>query len=248
MRNHLLAAAVAVALLGMATLGPVLRPYFMETPLMAVRGGVSIALYAVDLALILGAVLLLGGRGRPSISALSGLAAPVTKPAFFAALLFVPAMLVASASAPVSSAFDSFELATSGVLYPLFEEIGYRGLALGALMQLCGWRFLPAALLPAAFFGAAHIWQGHSPAEIAGVIAITGFGGLFFGWLYVRWGYNLWPPFFLHAGLNALWTVFALGDNAIGGWLGNALRLAVVVGAIILTLLIMRRTPTQASA
>jgi membrane protease YdiL (CAAX protease family) len=31
-----------------------------------------------------------------------------------------------------------------------------------------------------------------------------GFGGLLFGWLYVRWGFNLWPAFFVHAGLNTL--------------------------------------------
>lgn len=245
MRNPLLVAAVAVALLGMATLGPILRPYLLETPLADIRAGVSFALYGVDLLLIAAAIVLFGGAGRPSLLALSGLRAPIVRPALFAALLFAPAAAIAALSAPVSDTFDAFEIATGGVIYPLFEEIGFRGLALGALMTLCGWRFLPAALLPAAFFGAAHFWQGESPVEVAGVVAITGLGGLFFGWLFVRWGFNLWPPLFLHVGLNTLWTVFALGENAIGGWFGNALRFSVVAAAVALTLgLAPRRTAT----
>ncbi|MBY0422656.1 MAG: CPBP family intramembrane metalloprotease [Parvularculaceae bacterium] len=241
MRNPLLAAAVALALLGMTTLGPVLRPYFLQTPLADVRASVSFALYAVDLLLIVGVILAFGGRERPSLAKLAGLSAPITGPALLAVLVFAPAAAIAALNAPVSRDFDAFDIATGGVLYPLFEEIGFRGLALGALMRLCGWRFLPAALLPAAFFGAAHFWQGQGPAEIAGVVAITAFGGLVFGWLFVRWRYNLWPPFFLHAGLNTLWTVFALGETALGGWLGNALRFGVVAAALLLTLLMTKR-------
>jgi len=105
-------------------------------------------------------------------------------------------------------------------------------------MGLCGWRFFPAALAPALLFGLAHISQGSEPMEIAGIVAITAVGGLLFGWLFVRWGFNLWPAIFVHMGLNALWSVFALGDNAIGGWFGNALRLAVIAAGVGLTLLL----------
>ena len=74
-------------------------------------------------------------------------------------------------------------------------------------------------------FGLVHATQGQDPASIAGIVAITGLGGLLFGWLFVRWDFNLWPPILLHIGMNSLWIVFALGDDALGGWLGNALRL-----------------------
>jgi hypothetical protein len=56
----------------------------------------------------------------------------------------------------------------------------------------------------------------------------------------VRWGFNLWPAFFVHAGLNTLWIVFDLGSNAVGGWLGNVVRAGVVTGAIVLTLRMTR--------
>lgn len=240
MRRHSLAVAVILVLFGTAFLGPMIKPFLMTTPLMNFRGGVSIASYVIDLALLIGCVLLLGGRNRPTLGVLSGLVAPIGKPLLFGLLLFAPAAAIAAYSAPVATNFDGFELATGGFLYPLFEEIGFRGLALGALMTLCGWRFLPAALLPAAAFGAAHFWQGQTPGEVAGVVAITAIGGLFFGWLYVRWNRNLWPAVFVHSGLNALWTVFALGETAIGGWFGNALRIGVIAAAVALTLVMTR--------
>ena len=96
-------------------------------------------------------------------------------------------------------------------------------------------------LLPALLFGLVHAGQGSDLGSVAGIVAITGLGGLLFGWLFVRWGFNLWPPILLHVGLNSLWIVFALGETALGGWLGNGLRLAVVIGAIVLTLVMTRR-------
>ena len=78
-------------------------------------------------------------------------------------------------------------------------------------------------------------------AEVLGIVAITGLGGLLFGWLFVRWGFSLWPPIFLHMGMNSLWIAFDLGENAIGGLLGNVERVVVVVLAIALTLWLTRR-------
>jgi membrane protease YdiL (CAAX protease family) len=228
------------ALFAIAFLGPVIRPYLSDSPLTRLRTGVSVASYLIDLALLAGAILVFGGRGRPSLLTLSGLVAPIGGALLFAALIFAPAGAVAAYYAPVSKDFDAIDLVTLSGLYPLFEEIGFRGLALGALIGICGWRFLPAALVPAIAFGAAHFWQGQSSAEVAGVVAVTVAGGLLFGWLFVRWRNNIWPPFFIHAGLNMLWLVFALGDTAIGGWFGNALRLGVVAAAIGLTLFMTR--------
>ena len=242
MRNPLLAAAVLAALVSASTSGAWLRPLFRQTPLADIPYGVSVALNLFDLAVLALAILLLA-RPRPGLARLAGLTAPIARPALFGALLFAPAFAIAFFAASPPAAFTPGDIVFGGVLFPLFEEIGYRGLALGALMTLCGWRFLPAALLPALVFGAAHFWQGRSPEEIAGVVAITGIGGLLFGWLFVRWDFNLWPPFFVHAGLNSLWTVFALGDNALGGLLGNGLRLGVVAAAVALTFVLAPRRP-----
>jgi hypothetical protein len=66
-------------------------------------------------------------------------------------------------------------------------------------------------------------------------------GGLLFGWLYARWDYNIWPPVFLHSGLNGLWTFFALGDTAVGGEFGNAVRFGTAALTIVVTLAMTRR-------
>jgi hypothetical protein len=52
----------------------------------------------------------------------------------------------------------------------------------------------------------------------------------------------------LHVGLNALWLIFDLGENAIGGWLGNGLRLSVVVTAIAATFWLAPRRPRVAES
>jgi hypothetical protein len=57
---------------------------------------------------------------------------------------------------------------------------------------------------------------------------VTCLGGVLLSWLVERWG-SIWPGFIVHAGLNVVWTVFALGDNAVGGFAGNIARLATVV-------------------
>ena len=147
------------------------------------------------------------------------------------ACLFVPATLVMLVFGSSSQTNGPVDLFFGGMVFSMAEEITYRGLATGILLLVCGWNFWAAALLPAAIFGFAHAAQGSGLAEIGGIIAITGLDGLFFSWLYVRFGNNLWPAFILHAGLNALWSAFDLGQNALGGWIGNGLRITVVLGA-----------------
>jgi hypothetical protein len=220
-----------------------LRPLLRETPLADIPYGVSTAINLFDLSILAVVILAFAGREGRNLFALSGLAAPIGRPLLFAAALFVPATAIAAASAPVANDLEPLALLFTGAIFPVLEEVGFRGLALGALMTLAGWRFLPAALAPALLFGLAHLSQGDAPAEVAGIVAITALGGLLFGFLFVAWNYNLWPPIFLHVGLNSLWTVFDLGENALGGWLGNALRLGVVVGAILLTLLMTKSRP-----
>lgn len=240
-RNIALSAGVLAALVSAAFSGQYLRPHLKAIPLADIPFGVSTAINLFDLAILALVVLMFGGREGRNLFKVSGLAAPTGKPLLFALALFIPATLIAAVSAPVAKDLDGLSLVMTGVVFPAMEEIGFRGLALGALIPLAGWRFLPAALAPAILFGLAHFSQGEAPAEIAGVVAITALGGLLFGWMFVAWGFNLWPPIFLHVGLNTLWSVFALGENAVGGWFGNALRLGVVAGAVALTLLMRPR-------
>lgn len=236
MRSIALAAGVIGAVVWFNQSGDLLRPFLRATPIAGLPYGVSAAVTLIDLAVMAAVILLLAPKGGRDLLKLSGLKAPLGGPALMGILLFAPATVAAIQAGAVLGDATAADIAWKGLLGPITEEVGFRGLAIGALMTLCGWRFLPAALIPAALFGAAHLWQGDTPADSAGVFAITGLGGLLFGWLFVRWGFNLWPAIALHVGLNTLFLVFELGENAIGGWLLNALRLGVVAGAIALTL------------
>jgi uncharacterized protein len=196
----------------------------------------SVLISLGDILLMLLAVSV-AARGSPAaVAALAGLAAPIRQPLLWALCLFLPALLLALLSAPMAQDLSARDFLWPTIFGPVTEEIFYRGLAVGVLMRWCGWPLIVACLWPAVFFGAAHAWQGADLDSLIGVVAITGIGGLLFGWHYARWNYNLWPPILLHIGLNTLWTLFNLGENAIGGWFGNGLRLAIVVAAVVLTL------------
>jgi len=187
--------------------------------------GDAIALIAI--------VALAAWRSPLQVMGVSGLAAPIGRPALWALLWLVPALLACLLlTRPATNADGITWLGFGG---PVVEEFVYRGLAIGVLVRFCGWHWLPACLLPAVFFGLGHWGQGDDPASIAGIVALTGFGGLLFGWLFVRWRFNLWPSMFLHIGLNTLWLVFDLGENALGGWLGNVMRIGVLLIAIAAT-------------
>lgn len=121
------------------------------------------------------------------------------------------------------------------------EEVWYRAFLFGFLYRLAGWGFLPAALLVAVVFGAAHLSQGGSPAEAAGIFAITGIGGFWFAWLYAEWEFDLWVPVGFHVLMNAWWIVFDVADTALGPVEATVARLAVVAIAVGATLAMARR-------
>lgn len=231
----LLSLGVMAALIGGDQLD-VLRALLKDTALASIPYGVTTVINTLGLALLAGVILLFGGREARPLARLAGLSAPVARPLLFALAIFAPATAIAFLIAKPAAEISLYDQAFLSGIFPVMEEIGFRGLAIGALMRLAGWPFVLAALAPAAVFGAAHMAQGEGLAEIAGVVAITGVGGFLLGWIFVRWGFNLWPAIFAHAGMNALWGVFDLGENAIGGWTGNALRLGVIAAAIGLTL------------
>jgi membrane protease YdiL (CAAX protease family) len=237
LQKWLVVFGIVAALAFSAVSGPLLKPVLVELGFAGYPRLMLITL--ADLTLLLGLVWGFSGRSLGEIAGWSGLGAPVALPIVFGVVLFVPAAIACSYLAPlrVDAAPDDFAWQVVGA--PFVEELAFRGVALGMLMQFCGWRFLPAALLPALLFGLAHAAQGHDAMEIAGLVAITGLGGLVFGWLFARWGFNIWPPFVVHAGLNGLFFFYDVGSNAIGSWVGNGVRFAVVAAAIALTLLVV---------
>ncbi|MEZ5994724.1 MAG: CPBP family intramembrane glutamic endopeptidase [Hyphomonadaceae bacterium] len=225
------AAAVSAALAYSTISGDLLRPLISVEPVRAVPYLGSALVSLGDAFALLCLVAAAAGRSPLLTIGQAGLQAPIRRPALWALLWLVPATAACLAFAKIAPGVRAADVAWLGVGGPALEEIVYRGLALGVLIRWCGWPIWLACIWPAVFFGAAHIGQGEDWGSVGGIVAITAAGGLLFGWLFVKWRFNIWPPLLLHVGLNVLWLVFDLGENALGGWFGNAVRLAVIAAA-----------------
>lgn len=239
-QSAIVALAVSIALVMVTQSGPMMRPMLDVEPIRSIPyARAALATLADIIVMVL--LLRMSGLSGATMARLSGVFTPIARPFVFGVVCLAPAVAVCLALVPPAQQVTLADVAWKVLAGPFFEELIYRGWAVGVLMRVCGWPLLAACLWPAAFFGAAHAWQGGDWQEIAGIVAVTSAGGLLFGWLYARWNFSLWPPVFLHAGLNSLWLTFGLGENAIGGWLGNGLRLGVVALAVALTVALMPR-------
>lgn len=134
-----------------------------------------------------------------------------------------------------------------GIAGPFVEEVFFRGFLFRQTRRWAGVPFLYAAVASSLLFGAGHFDQGSSLADSLMNTAITFAGGMTFCWLVERWG-SVWPGFVIHAGLNVVWTLYALGDNAVGGAMGNVARLATILVAIAGTARLARRPAHAADA
>jgi uncharacterized protein len=126
---------------------------------------------------------------------------------------------------------------STAVIAPICEEILFRGFLFRQLYHYAGWKLLLATTVDGAIFGFMHISQGHSPMEALGVFGITFAGGIFFSWVYLEWGYNLWVTIFLHSFMNLSWHYFDMADNALGGKWANIFRLITVLLTVFVTIM-----------
>lgn len=169
-----------------------------------------------------------------------GLAAPAARALLFAFLVTSPMLLGPLLLGRLSSEIELPDLLFSAAVWPLAEEILFRGYAFGQLHREGGLGLWSAAILTGAIFGVLHLSQASVQqlplsGEIGTVLLIS-VGGILFAWLYTRWNFNLWVPFGLHLFMNLWWSVFDMAENPLGGWVPNLLRGLTVGLAIILTL------------
>ena len=160
----------------------------------------------------------------------------------FALLLTAPLAITYGATTPLRTDDAVWrEVAHYAVMGGAAEEVLYRAFLFGLLFRFARWGFLPAALLGAAIFGAAHAYQGETAAEIAGVVAITAIGGVWFAWLLAEWRFDAWVPIGFHVLMNAWFNLFDVSETALLPLAGEVARAAVVLGSVIVTILLARR-------
>ncbi len=154
------------------------------------------------------------------------------------ALLCTLPMIIGSA---VTGTFNSdislHKILNSMVYAGFFEELVFRGFLFGLLFRYCRWGFIPASLVGALIFGAAHLYQGSDIMSALASFGITALGAVWFSWIYVEWSYNLWVPIGMHTFMNASWIFFSVNATAAGDFLSNIVRFTTIITIIAVTIL-----------
>lgn len=205
-------------------------------------------LLATALALLTAAVLLAPGR---SLARSLGLQWNGARGPLLVLLATVPCWLGLWWLGAPATDIDLLSLLMLALLFPLAEEILFRGLGFVFAQRVLGWPWWLAASVQAVLFGAVH-WLGFGGPEAGAmaalVFAVTGIGGFVFAVLNRLDGYTLWSGLALHVSLNLAWNVLAVPDAIAMGWQGIGLRLgaAGLAGLLLWALLPprARRTTT----
>ncbi|MCA9275402.1 MAG: CPBP family intramembrane metalloprotease [Phycisphaerales bacterium] len=131
-----------------------------------------------------------------------------------------------------------FEVLHGAISPGLTEEIFYRALLFGMLVQLGRFPLWWSAIISAIVFGLAHIDITPNEGEtIIGQLnlwnTLIALGGFMYAWLYFESRWNLWVVIALHAGMNLWWDMFDLSATPLGGW-GATLSRIAAVGLVVL--------------
>lgn len=150
--------------------------------------------------------------------------------------MVVPFLFIARVRGDVDVLFLVF----TATIWPLGEEILFRGYAFRQLHRRAGINLWVAAAATGVLFGLVHLGQAavqNQPLEgQLGTVLMMSSLSMLSCWVFTRWDDNLWLLVSLHGFMNLWWAVFDVSDNPLGGWFPNAMRLASVVLIVILTL------------
>lgn len=144
-----------------------------------------------------------------------------------------------------SESFHIERLLVHTTLIPgITEEIFYRALLFGVLVQTVRMNPWISAVLTGIIFGLAHVDITPDEGEtILGQLnmwlALIGIGGFMYAWIYWKAPWNLWVVISLHFAMNLWWDVFEMNQTPLGG-LGATLARILSVG-IVVYLVIFRR-------
>lgn len=132
------------------------------------------------------------------------------------------------------------------VVFPVAEEIIFRGFGFLFVHRQQRWPWWPAALVQALIFGAVHWWSAGGGGGMAlQIFAITGLGGVVFALLCSLDRNTLWSAIALHVSLNMAWNVMVVSEATGVGWQGNTLRLSSAALAVLGLYVLYRRRQRQ---
>ncbi|MGA8103692.1 MAG: CPBP family intramembrane glutamic endopeptidase [Candidatus Acidiferrales bacterium] len=207
------------------------RPFYVAESIDKI-GGAAVCLLAVWL---------MYRNGIRGIGSELGLSGPVLPAIAFAPIASSPMLIGFAITRSLTPHIEFLPLLFLTVLSPFVEEIEFRGFGVRQLQRGTGWPFWVVVWPSALLFGYGHVEQGQSLQEMAGLLFLTGAGGVTFAWLVYRWQ-NLWVAVALHICMNLWWELFSVAKTAIGGWFPFMLQNLTMLLAIFITLY---RTPSK---
>jgi uncharacterized protein len=235
--RRIIASILPLAVFGaMVVLAEVHPPLLDRLGAAAGHYGTGILLYSLFIAVPVGVLAVQYHGIRAALSQLGIWNNPL-RPLFFGLVSTLPASIGFYLTGRISPSLAVVPFLLQCWYFPFAEEVLFRAFTFGQLYRRAGWNFFAIVIVVDAIFAAGHMYQSTDPAEIAGIVVVTGVGSAIFSYFFVRFGWNIWASFFLHALLNSWWAVFTANQNALGGWSDNIFRFASIGLAFALVLL-----------
>lgn len=240
--RSLVGVVVVLLVLGLALQVRDLTPTFgLKIPPLPMAYGGSLLdnLIAVAVAL-LAAVLL--SRQRANLVRHLGLLWHGARGPLLTALATLPCWIGLALLGKLAHDVTLRDLLFTALLFPLAEEIVFRGFGFVFVRHDLRWRLAFAVLVQAVAFGLLHWYGAGGGGGMAlTIFCMTAIGGVIFAVLDALDGDTIWSGWVFHVSLNAAWNVFTVPDEAVFGWSGNALRLCSAALAIALLWLVRRK-------